>query len=139
MASTQRSVFQLEGSVSSGSAAVASSARLVPVGASLGGVELRISLGTGGAFAGGTVGAKLQGTNEHSAADPTIVSDTATWHDIPAGTLAGAGAAQSAFVGDGNNNIDLTAFLFLRVLPTVSGAPVSIDVVAWCKFDYQRG
>lgn len=140
MSSTQRTVFVLAATISGASAPVASEPQPVPVGANLGGVQVVVSLGTGGSIpALSTVSAVLQGTNQSDPNDDTAIDPAASWETVPGGTLAPVSAAGAAFIGDGTGAIDLTPYRWIRVLPVVVGVPVSINVNAYGKFDYDRG
>lgn len=140
MSSTQRSIVVLAGSVGAAGAITGSTPWKVPAGANVGGIEVRTTLGSGGAFNLGSVGAKLQATNQVDEAGELIESPT--WVDVPGGTVAPAAAVLDRFTGDGNYQVDVSAFLWLRLLPTTdttSGTPAFINVTAYGKFDYQRG
>lgn len=137
MSSTQRSTQALAGTVGAAAAITASDPWLVPVGASVGGVQITTALASGGAFNGGSVGGTLQGTIEGTASAPG-----SNWVTVPGGVLAPAASATSSALGDGNNQIDVSAFLWLRLLPTVDtggGTPANVNVTANLKFDYNRG
>ena len=142
MSSTQRSVARLTGAVGTAAAITASDAFYIPVGASIGGAQITVTLDAGGAFNLGSVGGKLQATNEALVEGGMTVSPTANWKDVPGGVLPVAAVVQSGLVGDGNNQIDVSAYLFVRVLPTVDtglGTPEDLTVTANLKFDYTRG
>lgn len=139
MSSTQRSTVQLTGTVGAAAAITPSSPWPVPVGAAVGGLQITTALASGGAFNGGSVGGTLQGTNE---GDQTAPASGANWSTVPGGALPVAAAATSSFLGDGNNQIDVSAFLWLRLQPTVDttgGTPSGVNVTASMKFDYNRG
>lgn len=138
MSSTQRSIFLLSASVSALSVAVPSDAYETPKGANTGGVQVAISLGTGGNYAGGTVGAVLEATTDANDAG-TAPSSSASWQTVPGGTVPAAGAATAAYLGDGNLTVDISPFRWIRLRPTVTGSPVNIVLRASGKFDYTTG
>lgn len=144
MSSTQRTTFLLLSIVSDASLVEASEAQLVPAGCTQGGVQVQIAIDAGGAVPGGaSIGAVLEGTNDAETDEPDSgVSATATWNAIPGGTvgqLESADLPSSVFVGDGNAIVDVTAYRWIRVRATITGAVILCTVSARGKFDYLRG
>lgn len=138
MSSVQRSIIPLAASISGASADVPSSAYEVPKGVSTGGFQVWTALGTGGNFAGGTVGAVIEATNQPNS-DDTGPSSSATWTTIAGGELPAAAAATSAYLGDGNFVVDLSPYRWIRLRPFHTGSPVNIAINAQGKFDYWKG
>jgi hypothetical protein len=138
MSSVQRSIIPLIASISGASADVPSDPYEVPKGVGVGGFQVWTTLGTGGNFAGGTVGAVLEATNQPNATDDGPLS-SATWTTIAGGELPAASAAASAYLGDGNLTVDLSPYRWIRLRPFHTGSPVSIIVQGAGKFDYWKG